>query len=155
MNVIFDAALKATLVLMQPLPAHLRFYPLNVVVSRVIIHCKAPARKAEKAPYKSSYYLHGGLHITRYHLLLGRQVTLRGKTGITTLELAGFDPMSPHPAAEHTNYSTKDEIFILNNYHAFLFSSKNSCMVSLIITAGMFRSQKNKIAVTKTKQKLP
>ena len=119
MNVIFDAALKATLVLMQPLPACLRFYPLNVVVARVIIHCKAPACKAEKVPYKSIYYLHGGLHITRYHLLLGRQLTLRGKTGITTLELAGFDPMSPRTAAKHTNYSTKDAIFILKQLSCF------------------------------------
>ena len=85
---IFDAALKATLVLMRLKPARSRFYPFNVVVTRVIVHCKAPACKAEKGLYKSSYHLHGGLHITRYHLLLCKQVILRGKTGITTLALA-------------------------------------------------------------------
>ena len=58
--------------LMRLMPARSRFYPFNVVVTRVIVQCKAPACKAEKGLYKSSYYLHGGLHLTRYPLLLRR-----------------------------------------------------------------------------------
>ena len=54
------------------------------------------------------HILHGGLHIARYRLLLGRQVTLGGKTGITTLDPGGFEPTSPRTAAERLNHSTTD-----------------------------------------------
>ena len=42
MNVIFDGAIKATLVLMRFISARTRFCPLNEVVAGVIIHCEAP-----------------------------------------------------------------------------------------------------------------
>ena len=51
---------------------------------------------------------HGGLHIARFRLLLGGQVTLGGKTGITTLAPVGFEPATSRTAAERTNHSTTD-----------------------------------------------
>ena len=51
---------------------------------------------------------HGGLHIARFRLLLGGQVTLGGKTGITTLSPVGFEPATSRTAAERTNHSTTD-----------------------------------------------
>ena len=51
---------------------------------------------------------HGGLHIARFRLLLGGQVTLGGKTGITTLAPVGFEPATSRTAAERSNHSTTD-----------------------------------------------
>ena len=58
MNVIFDGALKATLVLMQLMPARTGFCPLNVVVARIKIHCKTPlgANRTREALFESSNY---------------------------------------------------------------------------------------------------
>merc|ERR1711860_240145 len=72
-----------------------------------------------------------GLHNARCSSLLSGQVALGGKTGITTLAPAGFEPVPSRTAVEHTDHSTSAEDFFCENEKALnsriVISLKKRC----------------------------